>query len=551
MQQNIDALNTELAQLRAAQQQGVHSSSNDADDQMAKLRQELYQAQQEVETLRTAASINLALVNAPQEDGSKSVADQVAEHVEAVRKELEARHNVRVKEVDELLERRTNAMKAQLSKKLTEGKAQVRESLQTEHEEALQTLRAKHEQAMEQLRIRHKEELEELKRNEENRFADLRATWDSEHQSQNSTGDPSVKPESQKSTSPWQPTEEEARSLVQSNDTLKAILRRNVTQQVNKAREEISTRLKEEHEKTLAARIKELQVKADTGKEHAVALEGKKTALQVNMANNKVRMSQIKLEIVQKAAQETPQRPVQEVWAIAKDAKLPPAPTSQPQQQTSKLQDNVPTTVGQTTPATQVPTVSSPRNEQKTTQINAQEPTPTFGLPTPVGPAPKSHSSQAQQNQGQKLAAAQPLSNSANTLQRPPSQANPFQQGSSVPQKPPQGIPGHHPNAGTGPGVLRALQQSGLPLARGGSMRGNAGARGRGSGVPRGGPQNIDTNRAQGQPQARASPTSGMNAGAKQFVPGNKRPREDGQDGQQGGDGGNGKRIRGGGAGSQ
>ena len=61
----------------------------------------------------------------------------------------------------------------------------------------------------------------------------------------------------------------------------------------------------------------------------------------------------------------------------------------------------------------------------------------------------------------------------------------------------------------------------------------------------RGGPQVLDTSRSQGQQIGRGSPTSaGLNAGAKQFVPGNKRPRDDGQDG---GEGGNGKKIRGGG----
>ena len=76
-------------------------------------------------------------------------------------------------------------------------------------------------------------------------------------------------------------------------------------------------------------------------------------------------------------------------------------------------------------------------------------------------------------------------------------------------------------------------------------MRGNPMSRGRGAGVGRGGSQGLDTSRSQGQQIGRGSPTSaGLNAGAKQFVPGNKRPRDDGQDGREGG---NGKKIRGGG----
>jgi nucleoprotein TPR len=55
-------------------------------------------------------------------------------------------------------------------------------------------------------------------------------------------------------------------------------------------------------------------------------MESKKSALKINMSENKVRIASGKLEIVQKAAEETPQKAVVEVWEEAKNYKPPPVP---------------------------------------------------------------------------------------------------------------------------------------------------------------------------------------------------------------------------------
>lgn len=535
---------------------------------MQQLREDLAQARKEAEDLRTTASVNASLASAPTEDGSKSVADQVAEHVEAVRVELEARHNERMKQADETLANRTNQMKANLSKKLTDGKTQIRQSLSVEHEQTVQALKTAHEQDLERLRTRHKDELDELRKLVEG----------SSKITETSDGASDVKAEGKTPPGPYQPSEAEARVLVQSNEIVRSILRQNVFKQVTKAREEVSTKLKEEHEKSLA----EVQTKADSAKAHAVLMEGKKNALQINMATNKFKVAQFRVDLVQKSAQDTPQKPVAEVWTSVKDAKPPPAAAPQPQQNASQppkpavanpfgqptptpqnagqqkpLQGNVQglpsgiSTFGRPTPAAPAPRVASPTTQQspqqKPAQPNAQgQPSgiSNFGRPTPAAPAPPIASPTTQQSPQQKPPQAQPAGDSPNGNQRLPLQTAPFQH---IQQKPtqPTGSANHHPNAGTGPGALRGLQQSGLPVARGGSARGNPNPRGRGSGIGRGGPP-INTNQAQGQ-QGRGSPVSGgLNAGAKQFVPGNKRPRDESQEGQQS----DGKRIRGGGAGS-
>lgn len=504
---------------------------------MAKLRGELVQAQEEAENLRSAASVSASIAAAASTDGEKSVADQVAEHADAVRAELEARHQERMKQTDELLERRTKQMKDGLTKKLTEGKAQIRQSLQEEHEKQLQDLQTEHQKAIESLQVRHKEELDELRRQEETRFSEFKASFKPATGAESNEAGNSVKSED-KTAETWQPSEQEIRSLVQSSEVVRGILKNNVIKQVNKAKEEWSDSLKEEHEKDVAQRLADLQSKADAAKEHAVALETKKTSLQINMATNKVKVAQVKLDVVAKAAQETPQKPVSEVWAVAKDAKPSTASSGQPQP-SPKPAPPPPATFGKPSPAIPAPGNSVSQNQQ------ADSPGVTPGLPfnaTTFGrPTPPMHTLQPDRS----LPPPPPQATTANLNIAQPQVP---QQYTPPPPKPPasivppaqnQGI-GNHPNAGTGLGALRGLQ-SGLPIARGAAARGNTGGRGnprgRGSGIPRGGGQSIDTTRPQGAGQARGSPTS---TGAKQFVPGNKRPREDGQE-----NGSEGKRIRG------
>jgi len=564
-QERIDVLQAELSALHAAQQQTNNNPNHEAEQQMTKLREDLAQAQQKVDDLDASASVNASLANAPIEDGSKSIAEQVTQHVEAVRAELEARHKERVKEADETVEKRTNQMKTMLSKKLTEGKAQIRQSLVTEHEETFQRIKAEHKQEVENLAIRHKDELAELQRDEDSRITKLREAWEKDMPArQNSDLASDIKSKGEAPRTEWQPSETEARDFLNSNKVLQGIIRRSMNNQATKAKDEVTAQLKEEHEKHMT----ESQNKANTAKEHAVMMEGKKTALQVNMANNKARISQFKIGIVEKAAQDTPQKPVVEVWSVAKDAKPPPATAPQPQQGPSKTQTN-PTvgqaiqsshsagaattlqkpssTISQSTPISQS-TAAVQQQQTQSSQPSQQPSVATFGRPSPAAlpvqhlvqnPASSDQGSSARQHPTQTQS---PSSNAVNNSQPPPSNQSP----SAPQQTPTQTTANHHPNAGTGPGVLRGLQQSGLPIARGGSIRGNANARGRGSGIGRGGPQ-VSTI-PQGQQQGKNSPTrGGMNPGAKQFVPGNKRPREDEQ---QGGDAGNGKRIRGGGVGA-
>ena len=500
-------------------------------------------------------------------------------------------------------------MKTQLTNKLAEGKEKHKQTMAAEHEQEMEKLKSEHAQELEGLRMRHRDELDELKKQEESRFAQFREKWAFDNpQSRAEIAAPVSGADGQTSKNLTNISDIEAQELVKSNNVVRTILRKNVTTQVDKAKEALSAQLREEHEKDLAEKLAEAQTKANKMKEHAVAMEQKRNQIKVSMSENKAKTAQARIDVVQTAANETPQKPVIEVWNVAQNAK-PEAAAA-------------PTSGNAGSPIVQKPTTSSSPGQASVPaqDSQAQGPKPlgssfgqpsnfgrpnTFGQPSNFGQPsafPQNNQSQkpnvaagsfgqpsfAQKNQPQfqpKLAAEeqsapdppqqqaaptqsqteQPLSNNTSGSPAPsqpsateqkntdpthegqqPQRQPPSQPGGNIPQKPTSGQ--NNPfSQGTGQAAARSLQQSGLPIARGGSIRGGGNARGRGQG--RGGSQPIDTTRAQGQPQGRNSPTSAsLNPSARQFVPGNKRPRDDAQGGQHGDGGGNGKRVRGGGA---
>jgi nucleoprotein TPR len=269
--------------------------------------------------------------------------------------------------------------------------------------------------------------------------------------------------------------------------------------------------------------------------EDQVALVEKRNAVKVNLAQSQARNAMAKFQVVTKAAEETPEKPVAEVWAVAKDAKAPPVGAA-----SSKS-------------ATPASTPSNPAaGANQNGQSEGKAPPETVSQPL----IPSTNSTQAEPEAAAKLESTSTAENQA-------------EQGSTTPKS------AQSKHAGTGPAVLRSLH-SNLP-------RGNRGGRGgqqmaqhsqnastseaqqqpqqaasRGSGIPRGGfrgrgqgrggAQSMQTNAPQGASQAQAdgSPRGGLNPQARQFNPhGNKRSREDGPGDDQGG-----KRIRGGGAGT-
>lgn len=253
----------------------------------------------------------------------------------------------------------------------------------------------------------------------------------------------------------------------------------------------------EEEKQTLIERFEE-EKKEEIMK--AKASEQKMAAGKTNLLKTQSANSQAKLAVVKKAAEETPEKPVGEVWEVAKTAKAPP-----PQQ---------PSTGPAATPST--PAGSGNTNQEA--KVGA-EPTANGA----VSSKPEADSS-----------TEQPVAESSDTAQNvattpskePQSQAP----RSNIPQ-PSSGIPrgGGFANRGQR-GNAQAGRNTGIP--RPGSSIGNhappTNIRGRGG--PRGGP-NSNTSRG----------GASLNPNASQFTPG-KRPREEEADESMG------KRIRGAGS---
>ncbi|KAK5259972.1 Protein mlp1 [Exophiala xenobiotica] len=241
---------------------------------------------------------------------------------------------------------------------------------------------------------------------------------------------------------------------------------------------------------------------------NAETMMEKRGAVKLSIATNKAAAATAKLDVVKKAAEETPEKPVGEVWDVAKDTKPPPA-APKPSAPAAPATPATPVApVAAAAPPAQTPATpdSKPNDAPPTATTNAEHPAPAQAATEPATQKPATQSA--------------------------------------------TGEPGRQPQAG-GTGLMQQLQ-SGIP--RGGSVRGG----GRGSGIPRGrggqrgrgGGPHVQTGIP---PQPRGGGNAGspgrgnLNPQASQFTPGsgNKRARDDAGVAD---DGGQGKRIRGEGA---
>ncbi|KAJ5505412.1 hypothetical protein N7453_004369 [Penicillium expansum] len=344
-------------------------------------------------------------------------------------------------------------------------------------------------------------------------------------------------------------TDAQARELVAKHETIRTIVRNNIRGGVAREQQKLQQEAQassganeaalaglqqksaEEREALVKAHETELKEKVSS----AVELVEKKTAARLSMLDTRFRTANAKIDVVSKAATETPQKPVVEVWEIAKTAR--PAPIAVP-----AAKPPVPAAIP-VQPVAPAPILAAPQQPRMFQRSRLRLP---MCLPKLLPPSKVRHSPQRQPIRSAKFSkpikASRPLLSLAN------------------------------PPAGNPPGLMRALQ-SGLPIARGGrggrgggqqfghqqhdqqqqqghgqsqNQRGPGLQRGRGGrgGQGRGGNQNQN-NVAQAQ-----SPTANrgnLSASARQFIPGgNKRSRDEGPDTTtEGGSGG--KRQRGGG----
>lgn len=525
------------------------------------LRQELATAQREVETLRTNAN-NTGAASGQPSGGETDVAAQVAQEVAKLRDELQEQHELAKKQVGEERDRRVESMKATLNKKLKEEREAVRQSarqeLLQEHSAEMQKLRDEYESTIAKLKEEHQAELERLAK--EGGVAIQKAEGASSE----------VKSEAATTEQEW-PTEEQVLEMMKTSARIRGIVNNNINKRANVETEKLNKTIAAKDEEI--AKLKEAQSSAtDDGEKEelrkkleaaevdknkavrlAIEQESTKARVQVNLLG----LANAKVNAVKKAVQETPDKPVKEVWEVAEKAKpappklapgaAPPASpaaagpkptvgtpvvTSQPASNASAQSPIVATEdekirqrqerfgTGPTTATQAPPARTSSFGQPSALASGIQAPgTGTFGRPSQVG---------ATGAMGQP--ARRP--SMTNNTGAPNPQAAAFTPGAA--------------NASTGPAALRGAASGSLPRppgARQGSGQFNIqGAAGQQTQPPataaqRGGVQS-------GIPRGGAAIPRGGRGGAVRggANAGQKRPHE-------GGDTGDGKRMRGGGPG--
>ncbi|KAL6853205.1 hypothetical protein J3F83DRAFT_513795 [Trichoderma novae-zelandiae] len=327
------------------------------------------------------------------------------------------------------------------------------------------------------------------------------------------------------------------RQFLSTNATVKNIIAANIRKKMDAE----SAKIKSEYESKITA-----------AREQAQLMESKKSTLRINMAENKLRNATAKLGVVETAANQTPQKPVVEVWEVAKSAQAPPPP---------------PAAAKPPAPASATGTpVKPPVMSGTILPISSAGPQATAPAAQPVanGPRPAAASAQAASQPPAQPKAADATAPAVSGIP-PPQVTNPFagpatgsnpggpnpfakQETASAPAaqqtqaQPQQGLPGapqasqlpHPPHLPQLPPQPQQQGQvpvrSGIPMPRGGG-RGRGGAyvppsqRG-GAGGNEGGQGHAGHAGRGGRGGARGG-RGGMNASATEFQPGAKRPRGD------------------------
>ncbi|KAL2890311.1 Nucleoprotein TPR [Ceratocystis lukuohia] len=208
-----------------------------------------------------------------------------------------------------------------------------------------ETVKARSDKMREALNNKLKESKQKLQEDFEVRLNQERVIWEAEHKDSSAEGMSPVKvsqhiPSAQAPTSAAESDgakiktegthdfeaalqhinglgDEEMRSFLSQNTTLRSIMSHNLRKQVTNE----SAKVKSEVEQNLKA---EYDQKIAQAREQGQLMEAKKSTVRSNMQENKLRISQHRLDLVEAASKDTPQKPVVEVWAVVKDSRPPP-----------------------------------------------------------------------------------------------------------------------------------------------------------------------------------------------------------------------------------
>ncbi|KAL5621939.1 hypothetical protein BROUX41_005884 [Berkeleyomyces rouxiae] len=208
-----------------------------------------------------------------------------------------------------------------------------------------ETVKARSDKMREALNNKLKESKQKLQEDFEVRLGQERVIWEAEHKASSAEGMSPVKlsqaAPAQPSTASAEKTEaapiktegshdfeaalqhinglgdEEMRTFLSQNATLRSImshnLRKQVTNESAKVKAEVEQNLKTEYDHKIAQ-----------AREQGQMMEAKKSTVRSNMQENKLRTSQHRLDLVEAASKDTPQKPVVEVWSVVKDSRPPP-----------------------------------------------------------------------------------------------------------------------------------------------------------------------------------------------------------------------------------
>jgi nucleoprotein TPR len=323
--QGHGSIDHQLAALRKELETAI-AEKNEIEQQLTAVRQELEATRAEKEeALSAAAALRKAIMTseasgtvmqngveegqideAPQTtlaDAERKAMEERVTAAEAKAREVEAKLHEVQESMDNVIKQRSEKMKTALNNKLAESRASTKAALEEEY------------------KVRYEQDkqiwLAEHTSSSAGPAGPTAPPPDAESTAttgQAATATPSGKSPASHVSELSNMSDAQVRELLSTNGTAKAILMSNLKKKL-----EIETqKLKDEYEKSAA--------KAEDAKTQAVLMEGKKSALKINMAENKLKAANAKIEVVEKAATETPERPVGEVWEIAKNAK--PAPNT-------------------------------------------------------------------------------------------------------------------------------------------------------------------------------------------------------------------------------
>ncbi|KAM0447822.1 hypothetical protein ACHAO4_008566 [Trichoderma viride] len=522
--------------------EAVNAQKLGAEQQLERLRTELQTATSErdgaLQKLQEAATVGASSADGPVSNVDGAESQAVANGLsDAEKKSLEEKVAA------------AEAKAAEYEQKANEVEARIQQTIKERSDRMKDTLNNKLKESRAKLEEEFKKRDEDLKL----RFEQEKLIWQAENPSGSaptkeapageqapSSAPPKTEEPSTAAPAPSGPPDlsqlddSSIRQFLSSNATVKNIIAANIRKKLDTE----SGRIKSEYESKITA-----------AREQAQLMESKKSTLRINMAENKLRTATAKLGVVEVAAKETPQKPVVEVWEVAKSTQAPPpvqaakppapapaavpasAPAATSPAKRQSVSGNVPAsnaappaaaTAGQSindgpkpAPAAAAPVqAGQPPAETKAPALAAPA---ASGIPPPQTSNPFAVPVAASGSEAPNPFASKPetATNAPPAQAAQPSGLPPAPQQAQLPQIPPQPQQGQMP------------VRSGIPMPRGGG-RGRGGAyippsQRAASGNQEGGQGHAGRGGRGGGRGGRG----GMNPSVSDFQPGAKRPRGD------------------------